>query len=214
MIRKKTKHLAKHIAGISLFFVITASAVVDSLIEIQDEINASNPQRLTQSINLNIPASTHKENDFLSRVDSLTLLLTKAYKLDPEISGKYAYWIVEDSDVYGIPQEMLSGLIMAESNFKDDVVSRVGAIGPGQIRMSIWGDLCPLANESTRLNVTCASMILSQYYAKRCRKSWDCALKMYNLGPSNYRDLKYRSAGARYLAKINRYIAVLNDHNG
>lgn len=212
---RKIRHLLKSVAGMSLFVLLITSAIIDSVIEIQDEINLSSPRRISTQVNLSLPITEkQQESDFFIRVENLSSLLTRAYKLDPETSSKYAYWIVEDSDVYGIPHEKLSGLIMAESNFQEDVVSHVGAIGPGQIRMAIWGDECPMAKDSARLNVTCASMILSQYYVKQCRKNWDCALKMYNLGPTNYRDLKYRSAGARYLAKINRYIAVLSEHNG
>lgn len=141
-------------------------------------------------------------------------LLAEAYKLDRAKSIDFAQWIMTSSLYNNVPKQILAGVIMTESSFRINVTSRVGATGPAQVRPIFWEDECSgdLTNPSD--NIDCAGLILRRYYEKYCEEDWQCALKTYNVGPTNLkRSSYYRQAGQRYLEKVEVHIAWLDGEN-
>lgn len=137
--------------------------------------------------------------------------LIKRYRLDVHKAEQYAKVIAKVSRSYNIPSDLLAALIRTESNYLDQAVSHKNAIGPAQIIAKYWKKECADDLFDIDNNIQCAGIILSQYN-KVCRKDWDCTLQMYNVGPRNYykKNNYYKSAGKRYLAKINRNLKRLN----
>jgi soluble lytic murein transglycosylase-like protein len=143
-------------------------------------------------------------------VVSFSSMLNKAYGISEDQALKYSEWILLTSLYTGAPEILLAGVIMTESTFRDNAISSVGAIGPGQIIPSIWKDFCSGNLNEPFGNVYCSGEILMHYY-DYCENNWSCALKNYNVGPGNLRKNidYYIKAGDRYTKKINNYLSML-----
>lgn len=146
--------------------------------------------------------------------DAFAAHLARAFRLEPSVAGEFAGWILEASRRQALPPELLASLIMTESSFRKDVRSATGAVGPGQIRPDLWRSRCGADLADPEQNIDCAAFILAHYLAVCARDATDaaaCALRSYNVGYRN-RDNRYFAAAAdRYLAKIERHLADLQD---
>lgn len=153
------------------------------------------------------------EPTYAEELNVFSRQLSNAYGISEIKAGKFANWIMLGSTYSNAPEILLASLIMTESTFRENVVSYVGAVGPGQIRLKFWGKLCPNAHDDTQANVTCAGLILRHYYDDFCNQDWSCALQVYNVGPSNYRySSSYKIASKRYLKKVTLYASQLDKH--
>lgn len=85
----------------------------------------------------------------------------------------------QQAQAYGIPSEIFSGLITAESGWNPYAVSGAGAEGIAQLEPST----APNVNRFDPFaSLNYAAQLLSSYYKRF--GSWDMALAAYNAGPS------------------------------
>ncbi len=85
----------------------------------------------------------------------------------------------QQAQAYGIPPEIFSGLITAESNWNPYAVSGAGAEGIAQLEPST----APNINRFDPFaSINYAAQLLSSYFKRF--GSWDMALAAYNAGPN------------------------------
>lgn len=162
-----------------------------------------------------IPAPRlHVEGDPETPAMSLAAELETVYELEPDKAASFGEWITDAADQSGVPATLLASVIRTESEFRLNARSRVGAIGPGQVRPTIWSKTCadigPLHEPAA--NIGCAARILAHYNSDVCDGDWRCTLASYNVGPRAYRKSRaMRAAGQRYVAKVT---AHLTQHPG
>ena len=142
--------------------------------------------------------------------DAFAAQLAQAFRLEPSVAEEFAGWILEASTRQALPPELLASLVMTESSFRKDVRSAMGAVGPGQVRPDLWGAWCGANLADPEENIDCAARILAHYVevcAQSATEAEACALRSYNVGYRNRNDRHFAAAAARYVAKIQRYLA-------
>ena len=140
--------------------------------------------------------------------------LVRGYGLRPEVAAEFAGWIIEAAVRQRLQPELVASLVMAESSFRKNVRSPSGAFGPAQVRTDLWHGFCGGDLSDPEQNVYCGAQILGHYHdmcgrAAGAEDAEACALRSYNLGYGNRDNAYFLGAGARYLAKIDRYLAPL-----
>lgn len=136
--------------------------------------------------------------------------LSDGFGLDATSAQDFAAWILEASARQGLPADLIAGLVYTESSFRRSVRSYAGAVGPAQVKPVFWQRFCgdvDLADPEQ--NVYCGAQILA-HYMQRCG-SYDCALRLYNVGPGNMRKPYFERASHRYLAKVESHRARMAD---
>lgn len=144
-------------------------------------------------------------------VEAFSRRLEEGFGLRADAADDFSAWILEASDRQQIPEDLIASLIYTESTFRTRVRSWSGAIGPAQVKPRFWTRFCggvDLADPEQ--NVYCGAQIVAHYMAQ-CG-DFDCALRLYNVGPANLRDPYYAERSHLYLAKIedsrSRFAAV------
>lgn len=170
--------------------------------------NPAKPKKITYSIPLAIEVTENSYHKYERKVSRLSEKLVRAYDVPEDFSQNVADWILVATVHSGVPTQLLASVIMTESSYNPASVSRVGAVGLGQIRMKFWRNECPYADLDSGENIKCTALILRHYYNTYCNEDWICALKAYNLGPSNFNKKRFVAAGNRYVTKILRNIAL------
>jgi Soluble lytic murein transglycosylase and related regulatory proteins (some contain LysM/invasin domains) len=162
-------------------------------------------------VSLPIPNELTKKKglSYGEEVEHLAGSLTKAYKIPSDRAQNFADWILQASTYSDVPEELLAGLIMTESSFKYNSVSSSGAIGPGQLKPKYWNKKCPGGLKNPKNNVMCAATVLRHYYEEYCDANWQCAVRTYNVGPSNMNERLTARASIRYLKKVNNHMQIL-----
>ena len=133
--------------------------------------------------------------------------MTRAFDIHPAVAGEFAEWILEAASRQDLEPELVASLVLTESSFRKHARSRVGAIGPAQIRGEFWRSFCGGDLREPADNIYCGAQILASF--------WDacgelhCALHSYNLGPTGARLASWERAGVRYVKKIERGLARL-----
>jgi soluble lytic murein transglycosylase-like protein len=205
-----TTYAAKCLAGtLFLLIVVTLLGVQSHLFK---SFSRQSPQKyITYSVPLQIPAINKASQTYEQEVSYFSEKLNQAYDIPLNKSDYFADWILTASHNTGVPRKLLASVIMTESNYEPSSVSSFGAVGLGQIRMEYWREICPYADTDSKENVKCAALILRQYYNSYCNRDWVCALKVYNVGPSNLNKNKYFIAASnRYVKKIFHNISLFN----
>ena len=141
--------------------------------------------------------------------------LRRSYGLGERKAAEFAGWILEAGTRQQLAPELLASLVMAESSFRKNARSPLGALGPAQVRPELWRGFCGGYLEDPEQNLYCGAQILSHYQDLCARHSptddqQACALRSYNLGFGNRNNVYYLEAGARYLAKIERFRSSLD----
>jgi hypothetical protein len=194
---------------LSIFIVFVAIFIMDIIYQ---EKNAPIDYEVGKRhyITVEMEISPEEYIPWETEVRAFSYMLEHAYGINSEQSVKYSEWILLTNLYTGAPELFLAGLIMTESTFRDNVKSSSGAIGPGQIKPSIWGDFCNKNVYNPYENVECSGLIIMHYYEK-CSADWICAFKNYNVGPGNLKKntAYYRGAGQRYTRKIDNHVKML-----
>ena len=141
--------------------------------------------------------------------NSINNILLNNYSLNEKRSENFSYWIVEASFDNHVPTEILTALVATESSFRYELTSSVGAIGPAQVRPVFWKDYCGVDLTNPSENIYCGARVLAKYRNENCDGDWNCALKMYNVGPSNYYSGNYEGAKKRYISKIENHLNTI-----
>lgn len=143
-------------------------------------------------------------------VGSFARRLEDAFGIDARRAGTFADWILEASARQQVPPELIAGLIYTESSFRMRARSWAGAVGPTQVKPNFWQDFCGGRDLlDPEHNVYCGAQVLV-HYMQQCGE-FDCALRLYNVGPGNMRKPHMQRASHRYLAKVEGHRSRLLD---
>jgi soluble lytic murein transglycosylase-like protein len=127
--------------------------------------------------------------------------LEDVFGIDDRRAHKFAEWILEASARQQVPPELIAGMIYTESSFRTRVRSWAGAVGPAQVKPNFWSEFCGGGDlTDPEHNVYCGAQILA-HYMEQCGE-FECAIRLYNVGPGNMRKARFRQASHRYLAKV------------
>lgn len=126
--------------------------------------------------------------------------LMAAYLLDITKADWLADNVLIAKQIYGVPPEKMLALISVESKFDEHAVSNKNAVGFTQVRPSVWADEIPYDIYIPADNILAGAHILNNYRTE-CG-NWDCALKAYNVGITNFKAGKKEGAAKRYVKKI------------
>ena len=143
--------------------------------------------------------------------------LVRGYRLRHEVADEFAGWILEASVRQGLAPELIASLVVAESSFRKHVRSAMGATGPAQVRADLWSGFCGGFLEDPEQNLYCGAQILAHYQgicgneAANDQEAGACALRSYNVGYGNRQNTYFLAAAARYEAKIDRYLRLLQE---
>ena len=130
-----------------------------------------------------------------------------AFGLREAVAHEFAGWILEAATRQRLAPELLASVVLAESSFKKDARSAVGAFGPAQVRVDFWRSFCGDDLHDPAENIYCGAQILAAF--QEACGDIECALRYYNLGPRNANRSRWLPAGSRYLAKIDDGLAQL-----
>lgn len=147
-----------------------------------------------------IPAAVTPSIPWEARRAAFADRMTRAFDLPPSVAGEFAEWILEAGQRQELAPELLASLVLAESAFRKNARSSVGAIGPAQVRDDYWRSFCGGDLHEPANNIYCAAQILASF-RDRCGALL-CALHSYNLGATGARHAYWAPAKARYVAKI------------
>lgn len=135
--------------------------------------------------------------------------INSAFGIRAEVAEEFSHWLVEASERQGISSDVLASLVLTESSFRKHVRSRVGAVGPAQVRPDYWAAFCGQDHlNDPEQNVYCGAQVLA-HLLERCAGDLTCALGAYNVGPNS----RQGRAAARYVAKIDLNLERLGDHS-
>jgi soluble lytic murein transglycosylase-like protein len=148
-----------------------------------------------------IPAGVHQRATWDSEVGHFAVKMHRAFGVRQSVADEFSGWILEASTRQGLEPELVASVIFAESSFRKNVKSHVGAMGPAQVR-PYWRGFCGSDLGDPEQNVYCGAQILSHYQTV-CGNE-QCALLAYNVG-INQQDELMHTAGRRYVRKIGEH---------
>lgn len=198
----------QHIISNFLISFIIALCGTFSMLEQRYQSNLESTQ--TYSVDY----STEVQTSYASKFQILSQKLADAYNLSQPRAHRFSGWILNAIRNTPFSAETMAALIRAESSFRYQAESNVGAVGPAQVMPFFWSDKCAgdIRNDP-RMNIACGARVLEDYY-KQCNQNLKCALETYNVGPTNWTDPTYSGAKTRYLNKINKHKQTLAALNG
>lgn len=172
----------------------------------KNESTAANESRqhgpvVTRELSLpQLASKTH-----MQQAEEFSQRLVAGFGLRDTVALEFSDWILEASARQRIQPELIASLVLAESSFRKQVQSHVGAVGPAQVRPRFWGEFCGRNDLSDpEQNIYCGAQVLG-LLLERCESDRACALSAYNIGMNS----KHRGAGLRYIAKIDRHMERL-----
>ena len=131
--------------------------------------------------------------------------ISSAFGIKPLRAEEFSHWLIEASERQRISVDVLASLVLTESSFRKNVRSRVGAVGPAQVRPDYWAAFCGQDHlNDPEQNVYCGAQVLG-HLLERCDADLVCALGSYNVGPN----ARKGPAAARYVAKIDLHLERL-----
>lgn len=142
-------------------------------------------------------------------VNRFAARLADAYDIDKGKAHKFSGWILEAAYENQQSPDLIASIIMTESSFRTNVRSSAGAVGPVQVRPKYWSDHCGDLNDPLD-NIRCGAMVIRKY-SDMANGNVKTALKMYNVGPTNVKEKKLVEASDRYVSKIVRHLAMLEN---
>jgi len=152
-----------------------------------------------------IPAVVVIKSSWSDEVGTFAGRLQKAFGVRQTVATEFSAWILEAAERQGLSPELLASLVFAESSFRKDVTSEMGAIGPAQVK-PYWSPFCGSADLADPAeNIYCGAQILA-HYRDVCGTE-ECALSAYNVGMKNERsDEYYQQLGRVYAHKIDEHV--------
>lgn len=134
--------------------------------------------------------------------------IMETYHLDVTKADWLADNINVASNLYQVPTDIMLSLVAVESEFDENAISSSDAVGFTQVVPSVWEDEIPYDVYNPADNILAGAYVLNQYYLK-CG-SWNDALKAYNIGISDHKKGKNKSAAKRYVNKIKEELKKIN----
>ncbi len=181
-----------------IIFKVQALGVLLAFVAPVIVINGSVDQRW-QPVAFAVPASPAMSQTWGNEVDAFAHKVSQAFGVRRSTANEFATWILEASERHDLDPELLASLVHTESTFRLQARSKVGAVGPTQIRPEFWSQFCGTSNLlDPAENIYCGAQVLS-HLRDQCGDEL-CALQAYNLGQYSGKV----NAGRRYVAKIDR----------
>jgi hypothetical protein len=152
-----------------------------------------------------IPATVVIKSSWSDEVATFAGRLQKAFGVSRPVATEFSAWILEAAERQGLSPELMASVVFAESSFRKDVISDMGAIGPAQVK-PYWSPFCGSADLADPAeNIYCGAQILA-HYRDVCGTE-ECALSAYNVGMKNERsDEYYQQLGRVYARKIDAHL--------
>lgn len=148
-----------------------------------------------------IPAGVHQRASWEEEVGTFAAQIHRAFGVRQSVADEFSGWILEASTRQSLAPELVASVIFAESSFRKNVKSHVGAMGPAQVR-PYWSGFCGSDLGDPEQNIYCGAQILSHYQTVCGGER--CALLAYNVG-INQDDEVMHTAGRRYVRKIDAH---------
>ena len=139
------------------------------------------------------------------RVAAFGHRLGAAFDLPPAAANEFAGWILEAADRQHLEPELIASLVQAESTFRKDARSHVGAVGLTQVQPRFWKEFCG-GDDLTDpgYNIHCGAQVLA-HLKEMCGGGGECALVAYNVGRNSTR----KHAARRFVSKIGSHLLQL-----
>jgi len=181
-----------------MIFKVQALGVVLAFLVPVIVVNGSVKQQW-QRVAFAVPASPATSQTWGTEVDAFAHKVSQAFGVRRSTANEFATWILEASERQDLDPELLASLVHTESTFRLQARSRVGAVGPAQVRPEFWSHFCGTSNLlDPAENIYCGAQVLS-HLRDQCGDEL-CALQAYNVGQFSGKV----NAGRRYVAKIDR----------
>ena len=146
-----------------------------------------------------IPAAAEPGEPWGEEVDQFADRVSQAFGVRRSDAGDFASWILEASERQELEPELIASLVHTESTFRKHARSHRGAVGPAQVKPTVWSAFCGTSNLlDPAENIYCGAQVLS-FLRDECGGEL-CALQAYNTGKVGVR----QNVARRYVAKIDR----------
>jgi soluble lytic murein transglycosylase-like protein len=93
-----------------------------------------------------IPAGAGPSQAWDQEVQAFADKVSQAFGVQRSTASQFADWILEASERQDLDPELLASLVHTESTFRKQARSRVGAVGPAQVRPQMWSQFCGPTN--------------------------------------------------------------------
>src|SRR5262245_21784083 len=110
-----------------------------------------------------IPAAEVIKSSWSSEVQAVAVRFHGAFGVRKSVATEFSAWILEAAARHGLSPELMASVFFAESSFRKDAISVMGAIGPAQVK-PYWSQFCggsDLADPAE--NIYCGAQILAHY---------------------------------------------------
>ena len=172
-----------------------------------DAVRALSDATQPQAHAVELPAAPSPSVSWADERKAFAEKKSMAFGLRHAVAHEFAGWILEAATRQQLSPELLASVVLAESSFRKNVRSKVGAFGPAQVRVDYWHSFCGGDLHDPAENIYCGAQILATF--QDACGGIECALRYYNLGPRNANRTRWLPAGARYIAKIDDGLAQL-----
>jgi soluble lytic murein transglycosylase-like protein len=153
-----------------------------------------------------IPAVPDPNEPWRSTVDAFAHKVSRAFGVRRSEASEFAGWILEASERQHLDPELLASLVHTESTFRKHARGVRGAVGPAQVKPTLWSQFCGTSNLlDPAENIYCGAQVLS-HLRDECGDEL-CALRAYNAGLAG----KHRHAARQYVAKVDRALVRLRN---
>jgi hypothetical protein len=158
----------------------------------------SSPPRSSNSVRQRAPSSARPSprpgnDDVAERTRAVTRTRRGSWSLTSDKVREVAALVADSAGVYGLPEDLIYGIIWVESRFDPEAVSPVGARGLMQLMPKTAQYLAECIDWSGRKNAFDPEFNISagSYYIARLIREFngdeDMALAAYNAGPTKVR---------------------------
>lgn len=194
---------------LGLIVLILLSMVALKAVAVTEWNNPSESRKVIP-LHIEFDEQTRVQTDSVPLIDVQDLVrrIQADYKRPQKEIEVIATAILDAASIFNIPWEILASIAAVESSFDYKAKSSVGALGVMQVLPEYWGDM-EYDLQDPYENVLAGASVL-QMYKGQCG-SWDCALKAYNVGITNYRRNQKKGAQERYIRKIRVAQVYFND---
>jgi len=123
------------------------------------------------------------------------------YRRSKAKAWRYAPVVLNASERYNVPVEIILAVIEVESDYRHHVRSFADAQGSMQVIGSVWEGVTEYDVSDFEENIMMGTFIIDRY--RNRLGSYTKALKAYNVGITTFRKGTNRGAEKRYITKIN-----------
>jgi hypothetical protein len=137
--------------------------------------------------------------------------LVRIFKMKKQKAERFSHWIQKAyyESNKRVSYAKIASIIYVESSFRVNVSSGSGAIGSMQVKPRYWEAWCGVDLKEPENNIVCGTKIIAHYENKYCNKGFDCAAKMYNVGPTGYFEDQSFYNRERYSTRVKKVMKLM-----